>query len=863
MTSFLFLFYRFVLRSMRARPWRIIAVLFGIGLGAGVFTSVRLAVDASLDSFSSTMDLISGRADFVVTQTGGRVPENLVAELLNHSAVESASPLMTTYVQATGPMTEPFLLIGLDPILDSSLRSWQLDMTSTQPVERWHDLMRRPFTIFLSGRLAQATGLRAGDSLRLEHVNRIEDFKISGTLKPQGLGLVEGGYAAIVDIATFQEFVGLHGSVDRIDIRLRPDTPPEVVTQIRQDLPPGAVLESPSDIKATGRTMIRAYQLNLSLLSFVSLCVGMFLVYSLVSLNAATRRRELAVLRSLGASAQMVLMLVLCEGLLLGVLGWLLAIPIGSVLVGAMVRGVSSTVSNLFVRVHVEGLNLDGWEILLSFLVTTMISLLASYRPARDAMRIVPREALFSQGAVTRANRSGRRMTAGGLALIAVTWLLSQLPSPAGVPVAGYLAIFVMVAGFSLLAPAILAWMGTYLAPLLRRRISEAAFLGGRYVRDAGGRAAIAVGALITATALFVALTIMVHSFRQTVALWVEQSIVGDLFLRPKMAGLNRYRDPLPADVVRFLENLPPAVDVLPYRTLYLHDGHVPYQLEALDIAIFLRHGDFVLLEGDIKEIVGPLIAGEGVLISEVFHNKTGLGTGQSYRMDLGKAVLESPVLGIIRDYRTEGGIVFTALKRLETLTGTRIWSGARIFFDQAPPDQEESVARLRVQMLARFGQRHPLEMASGVELRGDVLRIFDETFAVTTILLLIALLVATLGIATTLSVMVLERIRHLNTLCAVGASHGQIRSMIFWEAVFMVAAGEVLGVICGFLLAHLLIDVINLHAFGWTFLYQVDWRSLIVSLPLILATALIAALPAAQLVIRSSPALVLKEQQV
>ena len=102
MRSFLFLFYRFVVRSMRARPWRILAVLFGIALGAGVFTSVRLAVDASLDSFSNSMDLISGKADFVVTQVGGRVPEYLVADLSNHPAVLSASPLMTTYVQATG-----------------------------------------------------------------------------------------------------------------------------------------------------------------------------------------------------------------------------------------------------------------------------------------------------------------------------------------------------------------------------------------------------------------------------------------------------------------------------------------------------------------------------------------------------------------------------------------------------------------------------------------------------------------------------------------------------------------------------------------------------------------------------------------
>ena len=68
------------------------------------------------------------------------------------------------------------------------------------------------------------------------------------------------------------------------------------------------------------------------------------------------------------------------------------------------------------------------------------------------------------------------------------------------------------------------------------------------------------------------------------------------------------------------------------------------------------------------------------------------------------------------------------------------------------------------------------------------------------------------------------------------------------------------MGVICGFFLSYLLIFVINRQSFGWTFLFRVDWSSLLVSVPLILATALVAALPAARLVLRSSPASVLKE---
>ena len=151
--------------------------------------------------------------------------------------------------------------------------------------------------------------------------------------------------------------------------------------------------------------------------------------------------------------------------------------------------------------------------------------------------------------------------------------------------------------------------------------------------------------------------------------------------------------------------------------------------------------------------------------------------------------------------------------------------------------------------------------MYSGKGLRSAVLRIFDETFAVTTVLLLIALVIAALGIATTLTVMVLERSRQLNTLFAVGASFRQLRAMIFWEAGLMVVIGELAGVVCGFILSYLLVYVINRQSFGWTFLYNVDWGALALSIPLIIITALGAALPAVKMVFRRPPATLLRER--
>jgi putative ABC transport system permease protein len=849
----------FSIRHLKAHPWRVFAVLFGIALGAAVFTSVRLAVDASLDAFTRSMDLISGKAEWTVVKAGDRVPEYLVAKLRRHPAVEAASPLISTYVSTHDRATEPFLLIGLDPILDYTLREWQILPSSGDVGRIWLDLVTKPATFLMSRKLALKAGWKPGDEVTLEHVHQVVRFKMIGLLQLEGLSLVEGGYVAITDIATIQEFMGLQGWVDRIDLRLKPSATEQDLAELRSFLPAGVTLEAPSQTKETGEAMIHAYQLNLSILSLVSLFVGMFLVYSLISLNVASRRRELAILRSLGASSRSLFALTLSEGCILGTLGWLLAIPIGSLLVKYLVNGVSGTITHLFVRVRVDSLRLDPWEISLSFVVTLVVSLVAAYRPALLATRIAPREAMAIHESAARIGRSGLFYLVAGFLCVVLAGPVSKIPGLPGFPLSGYVAILMLVVGSSFLTLPVLQWMGSSLPRLLRRVGGEPAFLAGRTMRDAGSRIAISVGALVTAVSLFVALVIMVHSFRDTVSLWVNQTLAGDFYMRPKMAGLNQYQDPLPKEVVDALKTLP-GVDLLPYRHLELRYGKIFYEFEALELQTLLHHARFLLIQGDMDEIRKPLLSGKGVIISEVFSNQTGLSLGNRLVIPLGKATIDLPVLGVFRDYRTRGGLVYLDLRQYRKITGDDAWSGVRLFFKEPPRDMKAATDRLRSDILRCCGKDHPLEMASGAELRQEVLQIFDETFAVTTVLLLIALLVAGLGITTTLTVLVLERMRQLNTLLAIGAGEGQIRSMIFWEAVLMVTAGEGVGLVCGFFMSYLLIYVINLESFGWTFLYRVDWKALWLSLPLILATALVAALPAVRLVLKSSPALVLKE---
>lgn len=861
------LFYWFSLRQIIRHRLRVLMVLLGIALGAAVFTSVRLAVRASLDAFSSGVAILAGDADGVVTRPGGRVAEKTMAILGRQPAIGAMAPFSKAYVREERPDSDVFLMVGIDPLLDRSFRSWQALAYAAQESAPWTDLMLQPYSMMVSLELARDHNWAAGDRVTLVHARGRQFFTILGVLDTQGLALADGGRLAIADIATFQEFSGTGGLLDRIDLKTRfPETPLDGES-LKNQLPPGVAVSTASASGERGWSMIQAYQLNLTVLSLAALFVGMFLVYSLVALNVAARRKEIAILRALGASQGHIFLLFITEGGLMGLLGWLLAIPISGVLIPVLLHGVSRTINSLFLRVAVTGAELDPGELGISLLVTVGIALLAALHPARSATAVAPVEAMR-----VHRWRPGKTRSPGGLALMGSTvilavWPLSRLPGMDGVPLPGYLCMLLLFTGFSLLAPWAIRLLGRVMGGFLFSVGAAPAFLAGRYVRNTGPGTAISIGALITAVALYSALVIMIHSFRGTVDLWVHQSIVGDLFLTTRNAEANQIWEPFTSGEMAALAELGAEahLSLVPSRRFALSTPRTAYYLDFWDLKTFQKVGGrFLWMDGNPREAMPRLIAGRGVIVSEVYANRTGQKPGDTFRAEVDGVALEIPILGVVRDYRTRGGVVFASLTGLGARFGGLPWSAVRFFLeplpgDGSPADRGTAVTGLKSKIVRRLGDR--FDMISGESLRSEVLRIFDETFAVTGLLLVIALAVAALGITTTMTVLVLQRIRQINTIRALGGSSGQVRRMILWETVLIVFAGEIAGLVCGILLSHILVYVINRQSFGWTFIYGVNWGALALSLPLILATALAAALPAVGLAFRQAPANLLRER--
>ena len=113
---------------------------------------------------------------------------------------------------------------------------------------------------------------------------------------------------------------------------------------------------------------------------------------------------------------------------------------------------------------------------------------------------------------------------------------------------------------------------------------------------------------------------------------------------------------------------------------------------------------------------------------------------------------------------------------------------------------------------------------------RSEVLRVFDQTFAITYSLEFIAIIVAFLGIINSLNALVIERQRDIGIFRAIGAFRKQVEKTVLIEAGVIGFFSYVLGLLCGLLLSILLIYVINKQSFGWTIQFSIPLRSLVES---------------------------------
>lgn len=830
------------------RPVRTLITVLGVALGTCVAIAIRTANVEVLKSFEASVTAVAGRATLQVSGGDLGLDERVIATIRRHPAVLSTTPVLHEGARvATGPnQGKSFVVMGLDLLEAGDLKDFRLrDDGAARSLDR---LLSRE-ALFVGARLASDWGLEVGRPLDLLVGTQVYRVMIEGVVESGGRVSSVWDRVAVMDIAAAQALFGLVGRLDRIDLVTAPGyAVAQVAEDLRRTLPPMLTVSRPSQRNEQIERMLNAFQLNLATLSAVGLLVGFFLVYNTVSFAVVQRRREIGILRALGLSRGGVTALFLSEAALMGLVGGVLGSALGVLLARSVVRLMSRTVSDLYLPVAVgpgDFLDLPTGIWLAGGALGLAVAMLGAISPSVGASRTAAARALApGEYEASQTLRTGLLgwIGCGGLVLAAVL----AIPGPVrGLPLFGYASAFCLLLSLSFLAPALVcatrAFAGVRWGP--SRWASRSAALGrlaAEQVARAPGRNAVTIAALMVGIAIMVGVGIMIQSFRHTVDLWINQTIMADLIIAPttwlqgEESGILTNR--LPRSWADRVALLPGVAAVDTYRDVTIAINGRPVALVSRDLRLHAERSRYLFVEGDSQVLLPRTVSANGVVVSEVLASALGARVGDTLPLMTPTGERRFPVMGVFHDYATDGGKVV-----MDRELYARIWEDDTVTVIPVYTTPGADAGSVRRRIEETVGREGQLVVIGNAELKQEILAIFDRTFTITYALELIAVVVALLGIVNTLLTAVLERQRELATLRAIGASAGQIRGLVLWESAYLGLLGSALGLVGGILLSILLVHVINKQSFGWTILFVLPEGLLVEAVGLALAAALVA----------------------
>ena len=820
------LFTRLILRPLANEPIRAALTVFAVALGVGVVIAIDVAGQAAAGSFHSSLESLTGKSDLLITSTGG-IDETLLGKLARLPYLFELTPRIEDFASINGKGEAlPFIgmnLIGAHAVGD--------------PI----DLVSTPNPIWVSRRL----GFNTGDHVRLLINDALREFTVAGTIK-------SGQDVIVADIGLAQTVTGKLGKLDSIDVRNPPDGMLEHWQHLlRQQLPASVTVEPQGARTDENRKMLSAFRWNLRVLSYIALVVGAFLIYNTISISVVRRRNEIGVLRALGASRSFVLNIFLAEAGFFAVTGSALGLVLGRFMAIGAVDLIGNTVDSLYVSSRPGPVQLTPQTAALGVGLGLAVSLLAALAPAMEASLVPPVEAMArGRGEYVAAQRSRRTIwwAVGALVLAAV---LSTLPAVHRQPLFAYLAVVLLLAGTAIAIPNIVEAFAALSHRFIERFLPVEALLAMRSLRASLGRTAVLTAALTTAVAMTASVGIMVGSFRETVALWMDNQLQADFYLKPAGSAAADRHPTMSADIADRIAHLPGVASVDRFRAYPISYEGLPATLAGGES----RTGIRFLPGANRAAIVAKFPTGDYAVVSEPFANKHNVRVGGTLSLPLAGANRRFKVLGIYYDYSTERGFIILHRNTLLRYLPDPAASNLAVYVKaEADPN------RVRQNIDSVIAGRAVTVSANSVLRRGAI-QIFDRTFRITYALEVVAIAVAVMGIAGALLAMVIDRRREFALLRFLGAAQPQVRRIILCEAGLLGLLSNGIGIVLGTLLSLILIFVINKQSFGWTIQFHWPIAVLLTALTGIYIATVLAALYPGQVAIRMNPIEVIHEE--
>jgi len=652
--------------------------------------------------------------------------------------------------------------------------------------------------VLISDTFAGGLGVGVGEKVRLPGAGGWLDYEVVGTLDDPGLLL--GSQQVFMSIPTAQDFLNTPNRINTIMGRYAEGSDARAIDAAIQsmfgkgyELSP---LEGGQDVWSA---LMDFMGVIFTMFGLFALALAGLIMYNTFRTSVVERKRDIGMLRAVGANRRVVMRVVLYEGLILAILGTIIGIFLGFGFAYGASMGLGSIFDDLFGRPMGDP-QFTFMAYAVSIIFGLGIPLASVLMPARGASQITPLEAMRPQTIEQEAALKRSRLIVG-----LISFVLGSAGLASGIFPLMALGIMVFLLALGLLGPMLITPITSTFSRVLVLAFGQEGGIAARNIARQPRRASITATSLMIGLAIIIGLGGMLASTYGGALSFLDSSMRSDYIM---MSALIVTNDTVGAgpDLAATVKRIPGVEELTTMRQIDISDENdIGVRIIGIDPPNYERIAGLSFVDGD-QSVYPNMVGGKMVIVNGRYASQFGVEVGDTVTLDGDHGPLTVEIGAIGLDYLN----IKLPTMYMEQTSLTREFGIRNDVFLLINHEEGADLEQLEEDLQAATRSYPGFGIISREQLREGQEKVAQSGSIGMNIVLTLLAAPALLGLANALGINVIERTREIGMLRAIGARRRQIRRMVVAESLLLCLMGIALGIISGILLSFVMTGVLE-----------------------------------------------------
>lgn len=797
-------------RYLRGRLQRSFLTTLAVVLGVTILFGMNGLIPPVYESFRHSMYTSAGKVDLSISSVSNSTfSESTLATVQSTSGVSQASGYLSRNVvlpSSLGGMAgsqqaiSAIDLTGVDPVVAQSTHVYS--MASGRFLNETDS-----DTVVVSQPLASSLKLTLGDQFVIPSSEGTASLTIVGILSNVSPAVANQVYTPL---STAQKILNLPQQINIIDVLLSADADRSTIESTLIKALGDSYKIGPIE---TGTELFSALKLGSAMMWFfgiAALSMAAFIIFNTFRTVVAERRRDLAILRAIGATKRTLMGMILVESLLQGIIGTALGLALGALMVAGLLK-LMGTLLESYLHTTIGGPIFTPANWIGSILLGVGFTVCSAYFPARSAMKVTPIEALRPALGATEYQKN-KISALIGLALI----VLAVLGLIVGDMNITSLAVVVFLVGLILITPALVRPVAMVFSKLFHFLFVREGDLARENLSRQPSRAATTASAMMIGLAITIAMIGMMTSIWNGFMSYLDKSLGSDYLLMPTslvLGGGNLGASPALAEEISAVDGVS-GVTTLRLATSQTKGASL--QVIGINPQTYPQISGLEFSKGDPQEAYTALESGKALIVNGIFSATNSIRVGDQLTLKTPKGDVVYSVVGIAMDYlNAKLATAYISQKNLEQ--DFNVTSDVLFMINRADSADTTKVYGA-LQGIANSYPAFSLYDATAFKLSQQAL--FSKAVSAIYLMIVMLAIPGLIAMANTMSINIIERTREIGMLRAVGSTRPQVQRMVLAESLLLSTLGTLLGIAVGLFLSSYIIKMLVFSGFKLDFYF-------------------------------------------